>query len=248
MAFDAWDALCSGAGTLAAGGGALPAALFLAGLTGSAAHCAPMCGPFVMAQVADRLALVPAPRLCELTRLRTGLLLPYHAGRLTTYAGLGVMAASLGGAAASLPWVGSLAGLLLFLAALLFAAQALARFVPRLGTASASPWIGPIARLAGRLDRTRWQGSLTLGLLLGFLPCGLLYAALTAASASAAPLPGALAMLCFGLGTVPSLMLLGILGQAAGRRFGRVTAIVGPAIMLINATLLAALGWQRLAG
>ena len=249
MPFDAWDAFCSGAGTLAAGGGTLPAALFLAGLTGSVAHCMPMCGPFVMAQVADRLALVPAPRLCELTRLRSSLLLPYHFGRLTTYAGLGAAAASIGAVLAALPWFGSLAGALLLLAALMFAARALHRLAPSLGTPPwiGPPWIGALARLAGRIDRTHWAGSLALGLLLGFLPCGLLYTALIAASASAAPAQGALAMASFGLGTVPGLIAIGLLGHAAGRRLGRAIAVVGPAVMLINAAMLAALAWQRLA-
>ena len=70
--------------------------LFLAGLTGGALHCGPMCGPFVLGQTADRLAAVPAAGLCEMARLRAGLLLPYHAGRMMTYATLGAVAARAG--------------------------------------------------------------------------------------------------------------------------------------------------------
>ena len=246
MAFDVWGALCSGSDAVLFGGVGLPFALFLAGLTGSAAHCAPMCGPFVIAQVADRLAAVPVRHLCALTRLRSGLLLPYHLGRITTYAGLGVAAAAIGTVAAGLPWFSALASVLLFLAALLFAGQALKRLVPRLGAIAPVPWFAPIARRAARLDRTHWSGSFMLGLLLGFLPCGLLYAALMASAASAAPALGAIAMIGFGLGTVPALVLVGVAGQVAGRRFGATTAIVGPAVMMINAITLAAIGWHRL--
>jgi sulfite exporter TauE/SafE len=230
------------------GGAGLPAALFLVGLTGSAAHCAPMCGPFVMAQVTDRLAAVPAPRLCELTRLKAGLLLPYHAGRILTYAGLGAAAAWLGTGAASLPGFRGLSGALLVAAALLFAAQGLKRFLPRFVPHARAPWFGPVMRLASGLDRTRFSGTLALGLLLGLLPCGLLYAALTAAAASADPLRGAAAMAGFGLGTMPALMAIGLVGHAAARRFGAMAATVGPAILLINALVLAGIGWRQLTG
>ena len=48
-------------------------------------------------------------------------------------------------------------------------------------------------------------------------------------------------MLAFGLGTVPALVAVGIAGQAAGRRWQRGVAAAAPAVMLLNAALLAAL-------
>lgn len=53
------------------------------------------------------------------------------------------------------------------------------------------------------------QGSLrgySLGVLLGFMPCGLVVAALLAASSAATPAVAALAMAAFALGTVPALL------------------------------------------
>src|SRR5204863_2024715 len=96
-------------------------------------------------------------------------------------------------------------------------------------------------RLTGRMDRSTHLGGLLLGLALGFLPCGFLYAALAAASASGGPAAGALAMVTFGLGTVPSLVAVGIAGQAVGRRWHRAAASVAPAVMLLNAVLLTVL-------
>jgi uncharacterized protein len=234
------------------GGGLLPG-LFLVGMAGSTMHCVPMCGPFVLGQVADRMARVPAVRLCELQRIGSGLLLPYHLGRITTYAGIGALAAATGSTLSRLPWLDRLSGVLLLVAALLFLGQALRRLVPRLRgllpeAAGAPPgFIRLIVRLTGGVDRTTRLGGLLLGLALGFLPCGFLYAALTAASASGGPVAGALAMAAFGLGTVPSLVVVGVAGQAAGRRWQRASASAAPVVMLLNAVLLIVLGLRGIA-
>jgi uncharacterized protein len=232
-------------GRAAEGAAVMPLILFAFGLTGSVGHCAPMCGPFVLAQIGDRLANVPAARLCEATRFESALLLPYHLGRLCTYTALGAAAASLGGLIGYLPWFAHMSGVLLLLAALLCLAQSAKTLLPL--PAVPIPWIGTLARRAAAIDRRQWLGGLQLGLLLGFLPCGLVYAAL-AASAAGRPWQGALAMFGFGLGTVPSLLAIGIAGHLGGRRWRQAMARLGPAIQLVNGVLLAGIGWARLIG
>ncbi len=241
-AFAAW---CGNAGPTLPG-------LLLAGLAGGAMHCGPMCGGFVLAQVADRLARLPAARLCESARVSSALLLPYHLGRLTSYALLGALAATLGAAAGRQPWFGALSGALLLAGALLFVAHAATRLWPALHAMAPAlerapgGWARALAGVTRRIDRTRWSGGLLLGLALGFLPCGVLYAALAVAAASADPARGAAAMLAFGLGTVPSLVAVGLVGHVAGRAWrGRLLGLA-PAVMLANAVLLLVLAWQRL--
>ncbi len=247
-------------GNLAFGG--LYIGLLLAGAAGSVVHCAAMCGPFVLGQVSDRMARVPSALLCERQRFGSALLLPYHAGRLITYAGLGALAGAGGAAVGRLAWFGWVSGMLLGLAALLFLGHALRRLAPSLaavlpwatGGADRAPhgWIRLIRSLSARVDRTRPVGGLLLGLTLGFLPCGFLYAALATAAATGGtpaggPLTGAIAMLCFGLGTVPSLVAVGLAGHAAGRAFHRGVTMLAPAVLLVNAVVLGALAWDRLA-
>ena len=161
---------------------------------------------------------------------RNGALLPYHLGRLTTYAGLGALGCTVAG---GLPWFGFSAGLLLFGAGLFLAH--VARLLPGMERAPAF-WTRSVARLAKHTS-----GGYPLGVVLGFLPCGFLYAALATTAASGSPLLGALGMLAFGLGTVPALVAVGIAGQAAGRRWQRGIAAAAPAVMLLNAALLTAL-------
>jgi uncharacterized protein len=229
---DILTALCGGAPWA----GGLLLGLFVAGAAGSTMHCVPMCGGFVLGQVADGMTRLPAARLCEWQRTRRGALLPYHLGRLTTYSGLG----ALGGTAAGrLPWFGfASAGLLLFGAAL-FVAH-VARVLPGLDRAPAG-WSRVVSQLAKRTS-----GGYPLGIVLGFLPCGFLYAALATTAASGSPLLGAFGMLAFGLGTVPALVAVGIAGQAAGRRWQRGVAAAAPAVMLLNSALLTALAVRGL--
>jgi sulfite exporter TauE/SafE len=75
--------------------------------------------------------------------------------------------------------------------------------------------------------------ALPLGMLWGWLPCGLVYSALTTALASGSALRGAEAMLAFGLGTLPNLLLAGLL-LARFRRFAqaRVTRVVSGLLVL----------------
>ena len=205
--------------------------LFLAGMAGSTMHCVPMCGGFVLGQVADGMARLPGARLCEWQRIRRGALLPYHLGRLTTYAGLGAVC---GAATGGLPRFGIVSAALLLLGAALLLAH-VARILPGLDRAPAG-WTRTVASLAKRAG-----SGFPLGVVLGFLPCGFLYAALATTAASGSPLLGALGMLTFGLGTVPALVAVGIAGQAAGRHWQRAVAAAAPVVMLLNAALLTAL-------
>ena len=247
VAARALPALCTPA---AAERGGLLLGLLAAGAAGGAMHCGPMCGGFVLGQVADRMARLPAAGLCERQRIGSALLLPYHFGRLTTYAALGAAAAATAAVLGRAPWFGGLSAVLLGLAALLFLGEALRRLAPGLARALPAPgrapagWTRGLARLTARIDRSRAGGGYLLGVALGFLPCGFLYSALTAAAASRNPLLGAAAMACFALGTMPALVVVGLAGQAAGRRFHHSVTAAAPAVLTANAALLLLLAWQ----
>lgn len=224
--------------------GGMLLALFVAGAAGSLMHCVGMCGPLVLGQVADRMACLSGGRLTGGHRLRAGLLLPYHAGRIVTYALLGAASGAAGAAGAA--HFRPVGGVLLLLAALLFLRQALHRLGGHGGPAIAG-WGRALARLGGRLDRTRPAGGFLLGLLLGLLPCGFLYAALAASAAAGGAFAGAAAMAAFGLGTVPALAAVGLAGGALARHWRAGLASLTPWILGANAALLALLGVQALA-
>jgi hypothetical protein len=231
---------------------ALAGALFLAGLAGGATHCAGMCGPFVLAQVAARADGAMAGG--ALRRLGGAALVPYHAGRLLGYALLGAVGGGTAGLLAAAAGWRPLLAAPLGLAALLMLSQGAARFglrvpVPRphLPARLAEGLVGRLRPLL--LAPSGWHGPLLLGLSLSALPCGLLYGALVAAASAGSALAGALAMAAFALGTVPALVGVGLLGRFFGRRWAAASGfrVAGAALFLLNGGVLGAMAMRLLA-
>lgn len=231
---------------------ALFAALFIAGFAGSLLHCAPMCGPFVLTQVSANLERTKATRMSEWTRLTGATLVPYHLGRFTTYSALGAVGAALVhnvAPAASVRWI---AALLLSLAAAAFLLQALGRGVrlfPQAASARGVAFLsGRLAVLAAPLMAHGGNpgARYLLGVVLGFLPCGLLYGALAAAATAGNAAEGALAMAGFTLGTVPALVAVGLAGSALMKRAAGAIQAVVTILMLVNAATLSYLAFSAI--
>lgn len=248
-----WQDIATHCGTAIAAHGSLVLALFSAGLAGGVSHCAGMCGPFVLAQVGARAAQAPpSAAFGELARLRGAMLVPYHFGRATSYALLGVLAAALAGGLAGfvhLPWIA--AGLLLA-TAVVFLASGVRGIAPGLGRLPRAGRIGAMLRAGESLARftrplwaapTGWRGY-GLGVALGFIPCGLVYGAVAAAGSTASPTAAAIGMLAFASGTAPSLIAVGWLGALAAHRFKEVARYVAVPLILVNAGVLALLAWR----
>ncbi|MGB0718851.1 MAG: sulfite exporter TauE/SafE family protein [Bdellovibrionales bacterium] len=193
----------------------LPVSLFLAGLVGGATHCSLMCAPFVLAQTKDNIDLKrPAPYL----------LLPYHLGRMTTYVMLAVLVSSV----LNLAFIASdlramISAPLLVLAGIIFLVSAF----PAL--ASLFPWAANIRITAPYALISRYTKKLMhgggvlkrylLGILLGFMPCGLVVSALLAAASAPNPAYAAAAMAAFTIGTMPSLLLVAVGGHALQQKY-----------------------------
>jgi sulfite exporter TauE/SafE len=213
--------------------------LFVVGLIGSVTHCVGMCSPFVLAQVASRLdsQVGSASGMTELARLRAAALLPYHFGRATSYAALGGAAGLL--SSAFMQWTGFrwLAVILLVVGAASFLAMAANRFglsLPISGrlTNALTRAIRPLSA-----DPRGLKGYL-LGIVLGFLPCGLIYGALAVAAASGSAPLGAAAMAAFAVGTMPMLMVAGFAGALMARRWHSAVAFATGPLLALNAVLL----------
>lgn len=200
----------------------------LASVVGSL-HCALMCGPLVSACLSTAAA-----------RSRTEA--TYHLARGASYITLGAGAGALG---AAVDWAGRGAGIaragaitsgvLVVLAGLFWILPGpRAGLGPRVGSASLSQrWLG-----RGLVQLRRKRPSLRaglLGLLTPALPCGYLYAFVLAAAGTGSWGGGALLMGAFWLGTLPALVLVGLV-------VGRLSAAIRKRVPLATGVLLVAIG------
>ena len=174
------------------------------GLLGGFGHCAAMCGPVVAS-----VGLVAAPRLGTRRALAGQLL--YQAGRVTTYTCIGAI---MGLTGSFVNTAGRLAGLQqavsLLAGAVMIAmglgAAGLFGWARRLEQRASAHVSGAVRAVLGGAGFGRFYA---LGLVLGFLPCGLSYSAFVGAAATGGLVQGLLFALVFALGTVPALVLVG---------------------------------------
>lgn len=183
--------------------GLLASALIL-GLLGGG-HCIGMCGGLMGAMT---LAIPPEAR-----KRRMQLLLAYNLGRIFSYACAGLLIGVLGWSASSVaaPLMRSIAGLLLIAMGLYLAGWWSG--LTRIEAVGGVLWkrLEPISRRLLPV-RNRRQ-AIQLGLIWGWLPCGLVYSTLIWASSQGNALTSMLLMIAFGLGTLPVLLATGLAAE-----------------------------------
>lgn len=197
--------------------------VFMLGLV-SSLHCVQMCGPIV---VSYSVALRPSPTNAPASS-RSLVLghVAYNAGRILTYSALGAVAGLTGH---TVGLVGRLAGLSSALAIvggvlMLIAVLVMFGVFPAVKVVGAgffritSSFLRPLSSLISSPNVGR---RLLLGLAMGLLPCGLIYAALLRALATGSAFWGAATMAAFGAGTAGALLAVGIFSSVLRKGFSR---------------------------
>ena len=216
---------------------------FLAGLLGSI-HCIGMCGG-----ISGALTMgLPAPVRTSYARLLP-YLLAYNSGRIMSYVIAGALLGALGA---------QLTGGLTPHTAMSVGRAISGVFMLALGVYIAGWWnaLTGLEKLGGRLWRhiEPWGRGLLppkspvqafgLGLVWGWLPCGLVYSALAWSLAAGGAAQGGLIMLAFGLGTLPMLLALGSAARWLREvtRMRRVRQVAGVLILSFGLYMLLAPG------
>jgi uncharacterized protein len=180
-------------------------AAFFLGLF-SSAHCVGMCGGIMGA-----LSMaVPA----EAKSKRWMILIAYNIARICSYGLIGLL---LGRFAQELTvWGGQV--ILRWLAGLLLIAMGLYlanwwRGLTYLESAGRYLWayLQPLSKKLMPVNSL--SKAFSLGIIWGWLPCGLVYSALMFAMAQGEAINSAVVMLAFGLGTLPAVLLSGVFAQ-----------------------------------
>lgn len=208
-------------------------ALWLIGLL-SGTHCIGMCGGIVGA-----LSL-GAPRRAELH-------LAYNLGRMTSYALAGAIAGGVGEVSIALSGQWPMRTILYLFANLMLIALGLYLLGVR-GALAFSEQLGqhlwrhlqPLTKHF--LPARSAAQAFPLGLLWGWLPCGLVYSALATALTSGSAARGAGMMLAFGAGTLPNLLLAAWLADRLRRHAQK------PAVRRLAGLLVLGFGVWGLAG
>ncbi|MBJ6724117.1 sulfite exporter TauE/SafE family protein [Geomesophilobacter sediminis] len=211
---------------------------FSAGLAGGF-HCIGMCGGIVAAlSLSDPSRSFKARAFAQLS---------YNLGRITTYTGLGILCAYVGSALdlarirSASTWIFGGANVL----------------VMTVGLSSLFGWsvlnlssleghgVRVLAKPLGRLLKSASPATaFPLGLVMGFLPCGLVYAPLIVATVSGSPLYGGAVMAALGAGTLPILFLFGTASGALSSRLRQgMFRLAGLAVFLMGASGL----WRLIA-
>ena len=167
---------------------------FIFGLI-SSFHCIGMCGPIAMMLPVDR----------ENQAKKVTQILMYHLGRLTAYATIGLIFGLLGRGL-------YLAGFQQKMSIFIGVAMIAVILIPEKVFANYN-FSKPVFKLISKIKATlgsqfknkSYKSLFTIGLLNGFLPCGMVYVALFGAIAMQNEFYGVLYMILFGLGTVPMM-------------------------------------------
>lgn len=195
---------------------------FLVGLLGSF-HCIGMCGPIAVA--------LPKTNPLILSRLL------YNFGRVITYSMLGLLFGLLGSRLEmfGLQRIISISlGVLILLSVITPAAYRI-KVSNFLGLYKL---VGILKMYFGKVFKSHTKSSmLVIGLLNGLLPCGFVYIGITGAIALGDPVKGMLFMMMFGLGTLPMMFGMSLIGSVINMNLRQKFTRLLPAFSLILAAV-----------
>lgn len=193
----------------------------------SFAHCLGMCGGIVAAYSAT----LPAGGRSDVWAH-----VLYSLGRTLTYTLIGALVGALGSAVEVGARLAGLQGTMSVVAGIAMALLGLGMLGWKLPLLKRVPSFATHPGFQRAFQRVlaadpRWR-TFGIGVLNGFLPCGMVYSGAALALSSANPLSGALTMTSFGLGTLPAMLMLGLLAYRLGTQLRERLQQVGALVLI----------------
>ena len=220
--------------------------LFMVGLAGSV-HCIGMCGGIVGALSIGSGTAAPGRPVIAIAVARPALqtnvlrVLAYNGGRIASYMLAGAVAGGIAGAGmlniAALQVAGYWLANLMLVALGLYLMDAW-RGLARIEAAGNIVWrrVRPLLQPLMPMDSA--CKALAVGALWGWVPCGMVYSALLTAMLQGSALNGAAAMAAFGLGTLPMLFGMGLLGTRLRAQLQRRPVRIASGLLVLGFGLL----------
>ena len=184
---------------------------FLVGLLGGG-HCVGMCGGIVSAV---SMHLPNQAKDTPQKQPKIFFLIAYNAGRILSYTLAGVLAGLIGASSFFMGHVLPIQHMLYLISSLMLILLGLylAGFwhgITVIENVGRAPWVKLQPYSKRYIPVQNLKQAFVLGGLWGWLPCGLVYSVLIASIATGNALNGGLLMLAFGLGTLPTLLAMGM--------------------------------------
>lgn len=193
---------------------------FLLGLAGSF-HCAGMCGPIAVS--------LPLRGKTFLQKLLSGTL--YNLGRTLMY---GIMGAIFGLIGQGVYLLGFQRWVSIAMGAIMIFSVLLPRLFSNYKTLRFDFFTGIIRRGLQKLFTLRSSAAMFfIGMLNGLLPCGLVYLAIIGAIAIGNIWYGSLYLILFGLGTLPMMLTISMIGNAVSIKVRNIINKIIPFIVIL---------------
>lgn len=202
------------------------AAGFILGLIGSL-HCAGMCGPIAIN--------LPLRGDTFIEKFVSGLL--YNLGRTLMYGIMGAVFGSIGKGLYLLgiqQWVSIIMGIIMILTVIL------PFVIKKINFIQFDFFTGFLRNTIQKLFKIRsYKGLFFIGMLNSLLPCGLVYVAIIGAIATGNIYYGSLYLILFGLGTIPMMLTISLIGNAISTNVRNIfNKIIPYLVVLIGAIFI----------
>ncbi|MCX6351933.1 MAG: sulfite exporter TauE/SafE family protein [Bacteroidetes bacterium] len=195
---------------------------FLLGITGTI-HCVAMCGPLILA--------LPFNQNTSTAWVKR---LLYHAGRITSYAIIGMAVGAIGEVASIFiyqQWLSVISGVIILLILALKFLKIKTNFFPPAFLKIPSSLIQQMR------GKNTFFFTPIMGMLNGFLPCGLVYIAATASFGEGSGIYSIEYMLAFGAGTLPVMLFLPLISKFLSAKINLSFSKISPYLATIVACL-----------
>lgn len=186
-------------------------------------HCVAMCGPIALALSGGK------ENNWNYLAGRS----VYNAGRILTYAILGLLA---GLAGHTLLMAGFQKSISITIGVLMVVSVMVIYYLPgKSGTNQVALMVNKFIKgvFSSILKNKNKAGLFVAGLANGVLPCGFVYLAMAGAAATQNPVDGAGYMIMFGLGTFPAMMAVSAFGKVAGLKARLFLTKAAPVLMIV---------------
>lgn len=191
-------------------------------------HCVGMCGPIALA--------LPLNHNSLFSKISGAVL--YNFGRMFTYSMLGGLFGLVGQSFVIAGYQQTLS-MVLGVAILIMVLLPSTIYSKFKITSFMFSYIGKLKQKLGSLFKKHSYSSLFfIGTLNGLLPCGLVYLGITGAIATGSSLQGSLFMALFGLGTLPAMFVLALIGNTISINFRNKINKAIPVFVVAMALLL----------